>query len=800
MALTKKSFISIFFWVIVLLLNLTLLERHSLASGQKSKVSPLLSVQISHEAHPDIMQFSCTSVSELPQSECEALVAIFNNTGGVHWFEKGGWLSTTTPCTWHGITCKDGHINEVDLGSNSLTGTIPVALAKLPNLQSLSFEQNQLNGEISADLFLQLPRLTYLDLFKNQFTGSIPKELASHPSLTILDLGENQLVGAIPAEFGNMINLSVLALGKNQLNGTIPASLGNLTKLTSLQLDHNQLTGSIPPELGNLVNLQWLYLDDNQLVGQIPAPLIKLTQLENFRLNNNQLSGEIPSGFGYFSKLQVLSLDHNLFQGSLPGSLVHLTRLEIFKFDGTELCELTDTAFKVWLKSIRYVVTKSGQVCSTLTYSISGRVEDANHTPVSGVAVKSNAGDIHITGVNGNFLFSGLEPGNFTLTATLEGHTFYPIAHSVSIPPDATNITFTLNPPLPIGGIANIKQFLDKCPQNDPIYSKLRSDFILRKNGVPIGEIDCTEPVSSLSPYKEELEFLQGLRTIYYMDNKLPGQLPWTPLTLYTWLKSKIRGINFSDAAIHSQCCVKFDGEAYIEIPTGDDIHLHLEYIVTIVGVIFHEARHVDGFLHNSACGVPMGCDETYDVNNLSAYGMQVWLSEQWLSGNIHIGFPCLDNSHVGNEDSELDKFLNYLEDYHDGFISRFVKNKPIATANINYPGGICTPYLVSPIYLDFGSVSEHGSAPEQNFRISYSGTPTQTWTISKNASWLSIQPASGANDSKIRVMADTSSLPKGFYEEQITIASNDVTVPTQTVTVRLTVGKPNLYLPMIKR
>ncbi|MFN8491729.1 MAG: hypothetical protein U0350_29285 [Caldilineaceae bacterium] len=795
----KKIFITIFIGFVVLFLNLALLANYSLANSQGNRIDTLLSLQVSRKTHTSITQFSCTSVSEIPQSECEALVAIFNNTGGVHWFEKGGWLSTTTPCTWYGITCKDGHVSELDLGSNGLTGTVPVELAKLPNLQSLSFEQNQLNGKISADIFLQLSRLTYLDLFKNQFTGSIPKELASHPSLTILDLGENQLVGTIPAEFGNMINLSVLALGKNQLSGTIPASLGNLTKLTSLQLDHNQLTGSIPPELGNLVNLQWLYLDDNQLIGQISASLAKLTQLENFPLNNNQLAGEIPSGFGYFSKLQVLNLDHNLFQGSLPGSLVHLTQLEFFKFDGTALCELTDTAFQSWLKSIKSL-TKSGQVCSTPTYSVSGKVEDANHAPVIGATVKSSIGDMHITDSKGNFLFSGLGLESLILTVTLEGHAFHPTTHSISIPPDAINITFTLNPPLPTGGIANIKQFLDKCPQNDPIYSKLRSDFILRKNGVPIGEIACTEPVSNLSPYRQEVEFLQALRTIYYMDNGVPGQLPWTSLTLYTWLKSKIRGINFSDAAIHSHCCIKFDGETYMETPTGDVTQFRLDEIIPIVGVIFHEARHADGFPHNSDCGVPSGCDETYDVNNLSAYGMQVWLSEQWLSGNIHIGFSCLDNSHIGNEDSELDKFVNYLEDYHDGFISRFVNNKPIAPANINYPGGVCVPYLVSPIYLDFGTVPEHGSALERDFRLSYSGTPTQTWTISKNASWLSIEPTSGANDSTIRVTANPSSLQKGFYQDQIIVTSNDVTIPTQTVTVRLTVGKLNIYLPVIKR
>jgi hypothetical protein len=42
--------------------------------------------------------FACSTVSDIPQTECEALLALYSSTNGATWTNKTGWLATTTAC------------------------------------------------------------------------------------------------------------------------------------------------------------------------------------------------------------------------------------------------------------------------------------------------------------------------------------------------------------------------------------------------------------------------------------------------------------------------------------------------------------------------------------------------------------------------------------------------------------------------------------------------------------------------------------------------------------------------------
>jgi hypothetical protein len=201
-------------------------------------------------------------------------------------------------------------------------------------------------------------------------------------------------------------------------------------------------------------------------------------------------------------------------------------------------------------------------------------------------------------------------------------------------------------------GIPNIKTFLDACPQNDPAFSQITQDFKLRRDGVLVSVPPCTEPVSQMpvSQYTDELIVYQGLRTIYYMDRGMAGHLPWTAGTLYDWMKSKIGGINLEDVP-NSFCCEQYDERYYIVVKTQDDFNREFDKawrgISGNIALYAHETRHVDGFPHDSCCGITAGCDSTFSTANLSPYGIQWWLNKLWLDGTINVGYACLDLSEI---------------------------------------------------------------------------------------------------------------------------------------------------------
>ena len=302
--------------------------------------------------------FDCTTVTDVPLEECEALVALYESTNGAGWTDHSNWLVTTTVGNWHGVTVSNGRVMYLNLTANRLSGAIPPELGSLTNPHSFFLNRNQLSGAIPPELG-NLTGLWRLDLSNNQLSGPIPDSLGN-TNVHTLRLYNNQLSGAIPDSLGNL-DLVYLDLSGNQLSGEIPASLGNATGLMELKLGGNQLSGEIPPELGNLNQLGYLYLDGNQLSGAIPASLGNLN-IQKLNLSGNQLSGPIPAGLGYIytwelnlscnqlsegipvefgslTELQVLNLGWNQLSGPIPASLGSLTNLQVLYLGGNQLSE-----------------------------------------------------------------------------------------------------------------------------------------------------------------------------------------------------------------------------------------------------------------------------------------------------------------------------------------------------------------------------------------------------------------------------------------------------------------------------
>ena len=210
--------------------------------------------------------FSCEDVTEIPQAECEALVALYNNTNGTSWTIKSGWLENNTPCAWYGVFCFGRtHVYNLLLPSNNLEGTLPPEFWNLTALTSLVLYDNKLSGNIPPAIG-NLAHVRNLLLDHNRFAGVIPPEIGLLTSLDLrLELDSNQLTGAIPPELANLTNLRVLELQFNQLSGGVPSELGSMASLQALYLYYNSiLSGPLPQSLTNL-NLQFLGFDNTNL-------------------------------------------------------------------------------------------------------------------------------------------------------------------------------------------------------------------------------------------------------------------------------------------------------------------------------------------------------------------------------------------------------------------------------------------------------------------------------------------------------------------------------------------------------
>ncbi len=291
-----------------------------------------------------------------------------------------GWLSDPDICSWHGVTCASGHVTQLSLASNSLTGTIPSDLGDLTNLTYLRLDDNSLTGPIPPELGT-LASVTDLRLDHNGLTSSVGDPIPGLDGLTSvqrLNLSFNNLAGPIPELSSSVTNLN---LNDNQLSGAIP-DLSGLTNLSVLNLYDNQLTsldsglgdpsqshgdgcppqpaGRVDPDdvwrqcrhTGGLANLTTLRLYDNGLTANIPDEVNNLTTLTTLDLANNQLNGPVPD-LSALVDLTGLFLNDNLLDGLVPdlSALTNLDRVYLYNNELSgevpDLTSLTPSEFLV---------------------------------------------------------------------------------------------------------------------------------------------------------------------------------------------------------------------------------------------------------------------------------------------------------------------------------------------------------------------------------------------------------------------------------------------------------------------
>jgi hypothetical protein len=104
----------------------------------------------------------CEWVTEIPVSECEALLGIYNDTNWDSWTNTGNRWNTGMICdSWYWVSCRSEHVQDLNLSNNNLLWSISVSWFVW--LTELRLSDNQLT-EIKLSW---LPQLQYLTLNDN---------------------------------------------------------------------------------------------------------------------------------------------------------------------------------------------------------------------------------------------------------------------------------------------------------------------------------------------------------------------------------------------------------------------------------------------------------------------------------------------------------------------------------------------------------------------------------------------------------------------------------------------------------
>ena len=95
-------------------------------------------------------------------------------------------------------------------------------------------------------------------------------------------------------------------------------------------------------------------------------------------------------------------------------------------------------------------------------YTISGAISDESGQPLPDVTLTTDSGLTATSDLNGDYSFSNLLSGSYTLTPTLSGYSFTPPFATTTLPPDASAVDFTAAP-------ENLLSVTVYDPHNNPI-------------------------------------------------------------------------------------------------------------------------------------------------------------------------------------------------------------------------------------------------------------------------------------------------------------------------------------------
>ncbi|KAL0351427.1 UNVERIFIED_CONTAM: Receptor-like protein EIX2 [Sesamum calycinum] len=230
------------------------------------------------------------------------------------------------------------NVSQLDLSSTGISGQVPKWLWDLsPRLQYLNLSHNQFSGRV-PNLLVSSKLSAYpviIDISYNNFSGFLP---LFHWESAVLQLSNNMFQGSLSSICRIDYGGGLLDLSYNRLSGPLP-NCSSMEKIAVLNLENNQIYGEIPHSLGQSECwLQILFVRNNNLSGELPSNLKNCFILGFLDVGGNQLTGNIPAYLGTnLPSLQVLSLRHNEFLGTIPPEVCYLTSIQVLDLSGNNI-------------------------------------------------------------------------------------------------------------------------------------------------------------------------------------------------------------------------------------------------------------------------------------------------------------------------------------------------------------------------------------------------------------------------------------------------------------------------------
>jgi len=195
------------------------------------------------------------------------LLHLYYSTGGQQWTNATGWEEDEEAeeataansgndynfCDWYGVRCDpDGLVTGIDLRDNNLVSEIPVTLVQLSgHLERLDLSSNSLTRWLPSGL-VAFEKLQYLNLSKNEIDYGFSPGMGHLPAIRTLDVSDNLLPGRLSSDDFVRLGKTIetFLINDNNFEGEIPGTISNWTNLAVARFDGNtQITGSIPAEL-----------------------------------------------------------------------------------------------------------------------------------------------------------------------------------------------------------------------------------------------------------------------------------------------------------------------------------------------------------------------------------------------------------------------------------------------------------------------------------------------------------------------------------------------------------------------